>query len=106
MGLHPSEGLLNGSELVAGPFHPAFGELVYTAIWKEILTEALSERNSGSFPSGYNRDKTLVIEVAPSQLNAVAGHKGSNRRWLSGFFPQIRFIPNPQFTGFEYNFSH
>ena len=37
LGLHPSEGLLSGEELVAGPFHPSFRELVLTEIWGELL---------------------------------------------------------------------
>jgi len=33
VGLHPSEGLLSGHELIAGPFHQSFKELVLTEIW-------------------------------------------------------------------------
>ena len=32
VGLHPSEGLLNGTELIAGPFHRSFRELILTEI--------------------------------------------------------------------------
>ncbi len=37
VGLHPSEGLLSGDELIAGPFHPSFKELVMTEIWRDML---------------------------------------------------------------------
>ena len=32
IGLHPSEGLLNRNDYVAGPFHPSFRELVMTSV--------------------------------------------------------------------------
>ena len=38
-GLHPSDGLTTGDELIAGPFHPSFKELVMTDIWFDLLNE-------------------------------------------------------------------
>jgi histone acetyltransferase (RNA polymerase elongator complex component) len=33
MGLHPTESFFDGTTLLAGPFHQAFGELVQTRVW-------------------------------------------------------------------------
>jgi histone acetyltransferase (RNA polymerase elongator complex component) len=37
VGLHSSEGLLSGKELVAGPFHPSIRELAMTEVWWDRL---------------------------------------------------------------------
>ena len=44
VGLHPSEGLMNGTSLVAGPFHISFRELVMTEIWKEQFSRIEKKR--------------------------------------------------------------
>lgn len=72
MGLHPGEGLITGSDLVAGPFHPAFGELVKTEIWLDTFKNFTFEQNKGK----------PRIFVNPKELNAAIGHKGSNKKWL------------------------
>jgi histone acetyltransferase (RNA polymerase elongator complex component) len=43
VGLHPSDYLLKGNSLVVGPFHVAFGEMVYSELWKDELRERLRE---------------------------------------------------------------
>lgn len=42
LGLHPSEGLLQGA-VVAGPFHPAFGEMVHSAIAYDLMETLLKK---------------------------------------------------------------
>ena len=80
-GLHPSEGMLNGESLVAGPFHPAFGELVMSKIWQNRLIS--KTRDISHYP--------LTIYVHPSDLNAAIGHKASNRKILEKEFGKIYF---------------
>jgi hypothetical protein len=74
LGLHPSEGLSQGPDLVAGPFHPALKELVNTAIWKEIFRESVKNKKS-KLPDTYRCTK---------ELNAAIGHKAANKKWLLG----------------------
>lgn len=74
VGLHPSEGLLNGENLVAGPFHVSFKELMLTRMWQKRI-DALSDE--------YNRKK-ITIYVSPSQLNAAIGYSGVNRKKYEG----------------------
>ena len=47
IGLHPSEGLLTGENLVAGPFHVAFGEMVRSALWKDAFIRFLGLGGEG-----------------------------------------------------------
>ncbi len=85
LGLHPSEGLLNGSELVAGPFHPSFRELVLTEIWSEKLQTACSD-----FPDS----SSLEIQVSPKEINVAIGYKAVNKKKLQQKFKNVIFTPN------------
>jgi histone acetyltransferase (RNA polymerase elongator complex component) len=94
IGLHPSEGLLSGEELVAGPFHRSFRELVLTDIWYDLL-QPLSE----------NEGKQLVIFVAPDQLNYAIGYEGKNKKLLQKYYKSVKFFPNNLLKGREFKFS-
>jgi len=67
LGLHPSEGLLHGNDLVAGPFHVAFGEMVHSRIWQDILMKISPEKKSD-----------ITIFVNPQQISRAVGHRGAN----------------------------
>ena len=71
MGLHPSEGLVSGDSVVAGPFHISFGELVMTALWKESFVPLLEDR--------YNE---IIISVPAVQINNAIGHRAANKKIL------------------------
>ncbi|MBE0662352.1 MAG: radical SAM protein [Bacteroidales bacterium] len=88
LGLHPSEGILRGDELVAGPFHVAFGEMVYSKIWKNILRELKSE------PSA-----EITIFMNPKQINHAIGHKGMNRKMLELRFGKVNFRGDDNLVG-------
>lgn len=93
LGLHPSEGLLNGKNLVAGPFHVSFKELVLSEIWKDILVEKI-KNISGDH---------LLITVPETAINAAIGYGASNRRWLQTHFREVKFKSDPQLIGYECN---
>lgn len=90
LGLHPSEGILNGDDLVAGPFHVAFGEMVYSKIWNNILNELESDPSAD-----------ITIFVNPKQLNHAIGHKGMNRKMLEGRFGKVNFRGDERFRSRE-----
>jgi histone acetyltransferase (RNA polymerase elongator complex component) len=95
MGLHPSEGLISGESLAAGPFHISFGELVMTSLWKEVLEKI---------------DKTekenLVITVAPDQFNYAIGHKAENKKMLREIFRTVRFTTHDSLKGRNFYADH
>jgi len=93
MGLHPSEGLITGSSLVAGPFHISFKELVLTALWKEMLEEELIDKTGGK----------LVIETSSKSINAAIGHKSSNKKDLLKKFNTVSFKINDNLADDEFN---
>ncbi len=96
IGLHPSEGLLGGESLVAGPFHAAFGELVATAQWLKVFRLKLADMPSG-------KQQNLVVEVAPGQINAAVGHKAANKQMLLAGFNHVTFRVNPELSGRQCN---
>ena len=58
------------SEVVAGPYHEAFGQLVETGIWYDSLLEKIKKINV--------KVKEIEIEVNPANVNNVVGHKKEN----------------------------
>lgn len=85
MGLHPSEGLLNGHSLISGPFHISFRELVLTEIWHDILGHLHKMENN-----------SIEIHVPAEEINYAIGYNAKNKKELSGSFKHIRFIPDPK----------
>lgn len=73
VGLHPSEGLMNRSSLIAGPFHVSFRELVMTRIWHDRLVKIFAGRNG---------DEKIVIDVPRDEMRYVIGYGSANRKLL------------------------
>lgn len=96
LGLHPSEGICAGHDLIAGPFHPALRELVNTAIWKEILEKHLK----------YDGALKLTVEAAPNQLQSVIGHKQSNKKYFLQYFNQVEIKINKELHGREFRINY
>lgn len=82
IGLHPSA----SDELVAGPFHPSFSELVQTRIFRRLLEENIDLSKAGN---------PLTICCAPGRINSLAGYEASNRQWLQTIFQSVRFKTDP-----------
>ncbi|PKM82607.1 MAG: radical SAM protein [Firmicutes bacterium HGW-Firmicutes-14] len=76
IGLQPSEQINLKGDIIAGPYHPAFRELVESAVAGEqlelLLTRVLMRNN--------NRVSTFTVVVAvnPRDISIVRGHKNSN----------------------------
>lgn len=81
IGLHPSQGLINGTDLVAGPFHVSYKELVMTEKWHRIL-QPLTENPT---------EKEIVIQVPQNELNAAIGYGGKNKNWLEKYYQKVSF---------------
>lgn len=83
LGLHPSEGLLDGSEMLAGPFHPSFRELVETFIWKQKLMPFIKQKSPG---------EPLSVVVAADELRYAIGYESANRLMLESYFGKVEFV--------------
>lgn len=100
-GLHPSEGLLNGENLVAGPFDVSFGEMVTSSLWMEELQDWIT-LNPIQVQNEEKKRRKLLIEVAPRQINSAIGRNASNRKMLQEFFAEVKFVANPELRGREF----
>ncbi len=80
IGLHQSDEL-DAEGYVAGPYHKNFAEMVFSHIWKEKLTQTLTQTLT----------KDIIINVPASQINHAIGWNGENRRMLSEWFRNVEF---------------
>lgn len=66
MGLQPTLALNAQTGVIAGPFHPAFGELVHAAVWLAAIKRHLNGLDLGT--------DHLEICVHPRQVSRLTGH--------------------------------
>lgn len=91
MGLHPSEGLLTGHNLVAGPFHVSFKELVQTAHWSSVFDQEI--QSSGT---------QITVKINPKQLNSAVGYYGKNKKWLQQKYNKVIFQEDESLLEWDY----
>ena len=66
------------SEVVAGPYHEAFGQLVEDSIWYDAILEKIKKFNV--------KVKAIEIKVNPENINNVVGHKKENIKKLKDLY--------------------
>lgn len=76
LGLQPTENIQLGRDVVAGPFHPSFRQLVDSNILKSILVRSLDGAN---LPLD---GKDLTIKSNSKNISNLAGQKSSNKNHL------------------------
>ncbi len=96
IGLHPSEGLLNRNDWIAGPFHPSFRELVMTSAWTERFRDLLNEKPG----------ENIEIRVNPAELNPAIGYYGKNRKLLEKLFRTVKFMADPEINEKTFHADH
>jgi histone acetyltransferase (RNA polymerase elongator complex component) len=96
MGLHPSEGLIDKTSLIAGPFHVSFKELVLTELWRQEL-ERYTETNIS---------EKIAITVAENQIKHAIGYNSSNRKMLEKKHKRVDFIGSSELNGRNFYADH
>jgi len=81
MGLYPGEELRRDGVVKAGPFHPAFGELVEQAIFREQAILAIK-----LYHNRFGMAKSLAIYVHERDLSKLLGKKRSNLNLIQQAF--------------------
>ena len=61
---------IEGSEVVAGPYHPAFRQLVESGLWYDTIVSKIKKLNV--------KVKKVQVTVNPYDANNVIGHKREN----------------------------
>jgi histone acetyltransferase (RNA polymerase elongator complex component) len=78
MGLQATDDLKEGSTILAGPYHPSFGHLVYSDIFLDRAISAIRSAN----PKG----DAVVLHVHPRSVSKMRGLKNGNIKKLRGKF--------------------
>lgn len=73
IGLQPTEELETSGTVLAGPFHPAFRQLVESSLCYDLLT-----RLTGDIAS----EETVTIACAPSRVSDITGQRQGNLKRL------------------------
>jgi histone acetyltransferase (RNA polymerase elongator complex component) len=96
MGLQTGPTLERPGAVVAGPHHPAFGQLVKSALWYDRISADLAEAS--------RRSPESVIRVHPSDLADVRGHRNGNlSRWLTEMsLPWLQVVSSPEIPPGEF----
>lgn len=69
---------IEGSEVVAGPYHPAFRQLVESGLWYNIIVAKIKQLNV--------KVKKVQVTVNPQDVNNVVGHKRENIEKLKDMY--------------------
>ena len=80
MGLQPSVDFEMNGKILAGPFHPSFGHLVYSEIFLDKLLSIIKTEN---WP-----ENNLSIFVHPKNISMVRGIKNRNKTFLNQLYPK------------------
>lgn len=87
IGLQPTDLITEGKEVLYGPFHPAFRQLVESAYFLDLIKSGLSEL----YPTKASNQNILIL-CNPKDISQVVGHKRRNILELKKDFPHLRVI--------------
>ncbi len=90
MGLQPTDLIAEGKEVVYGPFHPAFRQLVESSYFLDLITAMLSKIDV-PLPNA----APIIIRCNPRDLSQVIGHHRKNLLTLKKFYPNLKISPDP-----------
>jgi histone acetyltransferase (RNA polymerase elongator complex component) len=88
MGLQATDDLEKGSTILAGPYHPAFGHMVYSELFLDMAISAIEPLN----PKGY----AVTLHVHPRSVSKMRGLKNVNIARLNKKFPlqSVEIVPD------------
>jgi histone acetyltransferase (RNA polymerase elongator complex component) len=80
LGLQATESLDSGAAIVDGPYHPAFGQLVRSRLWRRAIEHALAETAG------------CRVCVAFADLSDVLGHRRANFDYFKRRFSSLDIV--------------
>ncbi|KNF08779.1 radical SAM domain protein [Gottschalkia purinilytica] len=78
IGLQPSDNVAEGKEIVSGPFHSSFRQLVESNIYRHIMSEVLKDINTHT--------REIKILIGNKEISNLAGQRSSNIDFLKETF--------------------
>ena len=82
MGLQPTDLINEGGEVVAGPFHPSFRQLVDSRLVLKVIGKVIDQR-------GLSLGAGLVIEVNPRAMSTLKGIGKESIKTLKETYPGL-----------------
>ncbi len=101
IGLQPTDLITEGKEVLYGPFHPAFRQLVESAYFLELMKYHLSELDPVTASC-----QDILILCNPKDISQVVGHKRRNILELKNDFPHLRIIPDQSISPMTLEFRN
>jgi histone acetyltransferase (RNA polymerase elongator complex component) len=86
MGLQASDMIENESMVLAGPWHPAFGHLVFSRIFYDMICRKIDQSPE------LLKAENLILNVHPKSESRLRGDKNSNLKKLKLRYPGIDFL--------------
>lgn len=80
LGLQPTDNIQLGMDVISGPFHPAFRQLVEANIYKLAIEEYLIDKKYDT------KGKILTIDAKASMISSISGQKSANINYLKEKF--------------------
>jgi len=84
LGLHPSESFTSNKELLAGPYHPSFYQLVLSKIWRDKIIQNINNQELNH----------LKIAVHSKNINYAIGYNSENRNYFKSLCKTLTFQSN------------
>lgn len=78
IGLQPTENILLGKDVAAGPFHPSMRHLVESLVYRDMIAYLLGKTAE--------KHQNVTIKVNPRNISELVGHKKSNIGFIKGKF--------------------
>ncbi len=85
MGLQAGEMMDDPEQMLAGPWHPAFGHLVYSALMFDLACESIDGLVKNEDAGG------ITLRVHPRSLSRLKGDRKGNLERLVSQYPGVRF---------------
>lgn len=74
IGLQATEEINENCDVVAGPFHPAMGELVYSRVLRDVIEEYIKNHKI--------ENKKIEIQSPDNLISKIVGNKKSNKEYF------------------------
>ena len=87
LGLQHTESLAGSTHILAGPYHPAFGELVYSALFFDRAMDLIH--------AAAPRPGKIVLKVHPRNVSKMRGFRNANIEQLSRKFGAVDIVAEP-----------
>lgn len=77
IGLQPTDDLSNGTNLIAGPYHPSFRQLVEGKLYSDIMSNVLSE---------FESIESIIIEINSKEISNIVGLNRVNLNYFENLY--------------------